>query len=79
MLETVLRPKLGDVVSSRLKSDVVGRGLKPGDRLPAENEAAQFAAGRLSLPEVKAHTASHLELRHSRLQRQLKAVSSVPS
>jgi hypothetical protein len=76
---TLMDPTIRDALANQIKSDAVGRGLKSGDRLPAENEAAQFAAGRLGLLEVKALTASRLELRHSRLQRQLKAVSSVPS
>lgn len=53
MLETVLRPKIRDVMASRLKSYILDRGLKPGDRLPTETElAAQFGVSRLSLREA---------------------------
>jgi len=53
MLEAVERPKIRDVVAARLKSYIAVEGLKPGDRLPTENElAAQFGISRLSLREA---------------------------
>src|SRR5262245_44742637 len=53
MLETVLRPKIRDVMATRLKAYIIERGLKPGDRLPTETElAAQFGVSRLSLREA---------------------------
>lgn len=53
MFETVLRPKIRDVMATRLKAYIIERGLKPGDRLPTETElAAQFGVSRLSLREA---------------------------
>ncbi|WP_165229050.1 FadR/GntR family transcriptional regulator [Aquisphaera insulae] len=53
MLETVERPKLRDVVAERLKSYIVDANLRPGDRLPTENDLAkQFGVSRLSLREA---------------------------
>lgn len=53
MLEAVERPKIRDVVAARLKAYIVAEGLKPGDRLPTENQlAAQFGVSRLSLREA---------------------------
>lgn len=53
MLESVARSKLRDVVTTRLKSYIVGENLKPGDRLPTETELAnRFGVSRLSLREA---------------------------
>lgn len=53
MLQTVERSKLRDVVATRLKSYISDENLKPGDRLPTENElATQFGVSRLSLREA---------------------------
>lgn len=53
MLQTVERSKIRDVVATRLKSYITDENLKPGDRLPTENElATQFGVSRLSLREA---------------------------
>ena len=53
MLEAVKRPKIREVVAARLKAYIASEGLKPGDRLPTENElAARFGVNRLSLREA---------------------------
>jgi len=53
MLEAVERLKIRDVVAARLKAYIASEGLKPGDRLPTENElAVRFGVSRLSLREA---------------------------
>ncbi len=53
LLDVVARPKIRDVVAARLKSYIASEGLKPGDRLPTENQlAARFGVNRLSLREA---------------------------
>jgi DNA-binding FadR family transcriptional regulator len=53
MLEAVSRPKLRDLVARKISTYIADQGLKPGDRLPNENElAASFGVSRLSLREA---------------------------
>lgn len=53
MLETIKRPKIRDVVATKLKAYIVSENLKTGDRLPTETElAARFGVSRLSLREA---------------------------
>lgn len=53
MVEMIERSKLCEVVADRLKSFIVERDLRPGDRLPTEAElAARFGVSRLSLREA---------------------------
>ncbi|WP_165250353.1 FadR/GntR family transcriptional regulator [Paludisphaera soli] len=53
MINAVGRTKLRDVVAGRLKSYIVDANLKPGDRLPTENDLAKrFGVSRLSLREA---------------------------
>jgi DNA-binding FadR family transcriptional regulator len=53
MLEAVERPKLREVVASRLKRYIADENLRAGDRLPTETElAARFGVSRLSLREA---------------------------
>jgi DNA-binding FadR family transcriptional regulator len=53
MFETVRRPKIRDLVAQKLTAYIAGQRLKPGDRLPSENElAASFGISRLSLREA---------------------------
>ncbi|MEX0586141.1 MAG: GntR family transcriptional regulator [Pirellulales bacterium] len=53
MLTALPRRKIRDVVALRLKSYIVERRLKPGDRLPTETALAkQFGVSRLSLREA---------------------------
>ncbi len=53
MLEAVGRPKIRDLVATRLKSYIADGNLKPGDRLPTETElATKFGVSRLSLREA---------------------------
>lgn len=45
--------KLGEVVAGRIKQLIVDQGLKPGDRLPTEQELAErFGVSRLSVREA---------------------------
>jgi DNA-binding FadR family transcriptional regulator len=47
------RRKIREVVARELRSYIVTRGLKPGDRLPTEGElATKFGVSRLSLREA---------------------------
>lgn len=53
MLVTVERPKIRDMVATRLKSYIREENLKPGDRLPTEAQlASTFGVSRLSLREA---------------------------
>lgn len=53
MLDAVGRPKIRDIVATRLKSYISDGNLKPGDRLPTETElATRFGVSRLSLREA---------------------------
>lgn len=53
MIEAIARPKLRDVVLSRLRDFIIQGALKPGDRLPTETDlAALFGVSRLSLREA---------------------------
>ncbi|MBX9652279.1 GntR family transcriptional regulator [bacterium] len=53
MLPVFERPKMHDVVATRLKNHIVENDLKEGDRLPTEAELAkQFGISRLSLREA---------------------------
>lgn len=53
MLEAVERPKLREVVASRLKRYIAEENLRAGDRLPTETElAVRFGVSRLSLREA---------------------------
>jgi GntR family transcriptional regulator, transcriptional repressor for pyruvate dehydrogenase complex len=53
MLETVPRRKIREVVAQRLKDFISSEKLRPGDRLPTENQLAdQFGVSRLSLREA---------------------------
>lgn len=53
MYGAVSRPKLRDVVAQRLKDYISSEKLRPGDRLPTENQLAdQFGVSRLSLREA---------------------------
>ena len=53
MDQTIERPKLSDVIASRLKTFILDGNLKTGDRLPTEAElATKFGVSRLSLREA---------------------------
>ena len=52
-MKIIDRPKIRDVVASRLKAYITEQQLRPGDRLPTETElAVQFGVSRLSLREA---------------------------
>lgn len=53
MPETIERRKLSDVVADRIKQYIIDHGLKPGDRLPTEQELAdRFGVSRVSTREA---------------------------
>jgi DNA-binding FadR family transcriptional regulator len=53
MLDAIERPRLHEVVATRIKEYISGRGLKPGDRLPTEHAlAGQLGVSRLSVREA---------------------------
>jgi DNA-binding FadR family transcriptional regulator len=53
MFDATGRPKLREMVATRLKSYISEGNLKPGDRLPTEAElASRFGVSRLSLREA---------------------------
>ncbi|OHB68959.1 MAG: hypothetical protein A2V70_09770 [Planctomycetes bacterium RBG_13_63_9] len=53
MLEAVGRSRICEVVAERLTGYISSQGLKPGDRLPTEQELAdRFGISRLSLREA---------------------------
>jgi GntR family transcriptional regulator, transcriptional repressor for pyruvate dehydrogenase complex len=53
MIGTVPRRKIREVVAQRLKDFISSEKLRPGDRLPTENQLAdQFGVSRLSLREA---------------------------
>jgi len=53
MLETIERRNLSDVVVDRIKQYIIDRKLKPGDRLPTEQEFAErFGVSRVSTREA---------------------------
>ncbi|MCU0961909.1 MAG: GntR family transcriptional regulator [Pirellulaceae bacterium] len=53
MLEAVRRPKIRDLVAEQLTAYIAAQGLRPGDRLPTEQElATRFGVSRLSLREA---------------------------
>jgi len=53
MPETIERRKLSDVVADRIKQYIIENNLKPGDRLPTEQELAdRFGVSRVSTREA---------------------------
>jgi DNA-binding FadR family transcriptional regulator len=53
MEPTVPKQSLGEVVAARIKELILDRGLRPGDRLPTEQElAGRFGVSRLSVREA---------------------------
>jgi DNA-binding FadR family transcriptional regulator len=53
MPETIERRKLSDVVAERIKQYIIDHNLKPGDRLPTEQELAdRFGVSRVSTREA---------------------------
>ena len=70
MLEAVSRPKIRDIVAEERTHCSTSQGLKPDDRLPAEQElAASFGVNRLGLREaMKASSCVELDITfHRRL------------
>lgn len=70
MLGAVMDATIRDSLANQIESDAVGRVKRPADRLPAEDETAQFAAGRLSAHEATVLPASRFESPRSNRQRQ---------
>jgi GntR family transcriptional repressor for pyruvate dehydrogenase complex len=53
MPETIERRNLSEVVAERIKEYIIANGLKPGDRLPTEQELAdRFGVSRVSAREA---------------------------
>jgi DNA-binding FadR family transcriptional regulator len=53
MPETIARQNLGEVVAERIKQYIIDHKLKPGDRLPTEQEFAdRFGVSRISAREA---------------------------
>lgn len=53
MPETIARKNLGEVVAERIKQYIIDHKLKPGDRLPTEQEFAdRFGVSRISTREA---------------------------
>jgi DNA-binding FadR family transcriptional regulator len=53
MPEVIERRNLNEVVAERIKQYIIDRGLKPGDRLPTEQELAdRFGVSRVSTREA---------------------------
>lgn len=53
MQQTIQRSKLCDVVAERIKQYILGHNLKPGDRLPTEQELAdQFGVSKMTTREA---------------------------
>lgn len=53
MPETIERRKLSDIVAERIKQHIIDNHLKPGDRLPTEQELAdRFGVSRVSTREA---------------------------
>jgi len=53
MPETIERRKLSDVVADRIKQYIIDHNLRPGDRLPTEQELAdRFGVSRVSTREA---------------------------
>jgi GntR family transcriptional regulator, transcriptional repressor for pyruvate dehydrogenase complex len=53
MPETIERRKLSDVVADRIKQYIIDNNLRPGDRLPTEQELAdRFGVSRVSTREA---------------------------
>lgn len=53
MADTIARQSLGEVVAERIKQYIIDHKLKPGDRLPTEQELAdRFGVSRISAREA---------------------------
>lgn len=52
-MEVVKRQKLNEVVARQIKRHIMDKGLRPGDRLPTEQEMAErFGVSRMSVREA---------------------------